>query len=72
MTFLPSFRLPRAGRDALCALWKAFDRAKMFGSKVDARLLFQDPFMKDNTRYRKYVPNCPMQHPSREMQFIRV
>ncbi|CAM9715633.1 unnamed protein product, partial [Ectocarpus sp. 12 AP-2014] len=39
----------------MMSLWKAFDLAKAFGRRVDARLLFRNPFLRDNNRYRKHI-----------------
>lgn len=42
-------------RREMLTLWKAFDLAKAFQSRVDARLLFQNPLLRDDVRYRRYV-----------------
>lgn len=37
------------------ALWRAFDHAKIFETKVDARLLMKNSVLRDDSRYRRYV-----------------
>ena len=42
-------------RNELLAVWRTFDLAKAFVSRVDVRLLFENPFLRQNTRYRRYM-----------------
>ena len=42
-------------RNELLAVWRTFDLAKAFASRVDVRLLFENPFLRQNTRYRRYM-----------------
>eukprot|EP00752_Nemacystus_decipiens_P012939 g11452.t1 len=42
-------------RRELFALWRAFDLAKAFESRVDARLLYKNPFLRDHARYRRLL-----------------
>jgi len=55
--FLPACNrsIDQSIRRELFALWKAFDKAKVFETKVDARLLIKNPLLRDDGRYRRYM-----------------
>lgn len=54
-TMAPNLRLIDCTRlrGELKRVWRVFDSAKAFGTRVDARVLFRDPYLRENPVYSR-------------------